>query len=287
MKKPRITGAFALRRALFKYRRHPLFDTAYYVSANPDIAAAGVDPYAHYLKYGANEGRQPNSHFDPNYYANRWRISPVDALDHYWVYGARRGMNPHPQFNTTWYLNVNSDVAAAEINPLLHYLKHGRQENRSTLPPWNRSLLVGVNATMEMLDCRNGELTFSEKRRAPVTSDAHAEFALLLRLGPRQVKFIQDHMAETAVTGAPAIRLVLPDSGDNAPRPEDHAICILMRAASLFQYGRETVFEFGEAIVFNLVDGEAHFVANCVGDATSIAWCDLLPEERSVWGRVF
>ena len=34
-----------------------LFDAQYYLAANPDVAAAGVDPLAHYLAFGAQEGR--------------------------------------------------------------------------------------------------------------------------------------------------------------------------------------------------------------------------------------
>lgn len=33
------------------------FDAAAYLAANPDVAAAGVDPYKHYNQFGANEGR--------------------------------------------------------------------------------------------------------------------------------------------------------------------------------------------------------------------------------------
>jgi len=32
-------------------------DPAAYLEANPDVAAAGIDPLAHYLAYGYDEGR--------------------------------------------------------------------------------------------------------------------------------------------------------------------------------------------------------------------------------------
>ena len=31
----------------------------HYLDANPDVKAAGVDPLAHFLQFGAQEGRQP------------------------------------------------------------------------------------------------------------------------------------------------------------------------------------------------------------------------------------
>lgn len=41
-------------------RRTGLFDAAWYVKANPDVAAAGVDPIGHYLRHGIGENRAPN-----------------------------------------------------------------------------------------------------------------------------------------------------------------------------------------------------------------------------------
>lgn len=38
-------------------RPHPGFDPAYYRQANPDVAAAGYEPFGHYLRYGRHEGR--------------------------------------------------------------------------------------------------------------------------------------------------------------------------------------------------------------------------------------
>ena len=44
--------------------RHPeiaddfKFDPSLYLELNPDVKAAGVDPYKHYLEFGINEGRR-------------------------------------------------------------------------------------------------------------------------------------------------------------------------------------------------------------------------------------
>ena len=37
----------------------PEFDAAFYLSRHPDVAAAGIDPFEHYLLYGFREGRDP------------------------------------------------------------------------------------------------------------------------------------------------------------------------------------------------------------------------------------
>ena len=64
----------------------PLFDAAYYLSRNPDVKAAGLDPYLHYIANGYKEGRDPSALFSTSYYlkANpdvvRSRHQPAPAL---------------------------------------------------------------------------------------------------------------------------------------------------------------------------------------------------------------
>jgi hypothetical protein len=45
-----------------------LFDPAFYLRANPDVAAARMDPSKHYEKHGAAEGRKPHPWFQPDFY---------------------------------------------------------------------------------------------------------------------------------------------------------------------------------------------------------------------------
>ncbi len=73
-----------------------LFDAAYYLKRNPDVAAAGLDPYQHFLGYGWREGREPSL-----------------------------------LFSDSKYLAANPDVQAAALNPLLHYEAYGRAEGRA------------------------------------------------------------------------------------------------------------------------------------------------------------
>lgn len=73
-----------------------LFDRTWYLAAYPDVAASGIEPAEHYLRYGAGEGRDPG-----------------------------------PRFSTRQYLNRHSDVARAGMNPLVHYLSFGLEERRA------------------------------------------------------------------------------------------------------------------------------------------------------------
>jgi uncharacterized protein VirK/YbjX len=74
-----------------------IFDQEWYLSQNPDVAAAGVDPVAHYLKSGAREKRSPSRFF-----------------------------------STEDYLALNPDVAQSGVNPLFHYYLYGAKEGRKT-----------------------------------------------------------------------------------------------------------------------------------------------------------
>lgn len=63
------------------------FDAEYYLSANADVAAAGFDPFEHYLVRGFREGRNPSAGFDTAAYSRRFlRSQPeVNPLVHYRV----------------------------------------------------------------------------------------------------------------------------------------------------------------------------------------------------------
>lgn len=75
------------------------FDPDFYLARYPDIAAAGADPFEHYMVSGWKEGRDPS--------------------------GA---------FSTTYYLKHSPDVFKAGINPFLHWVLHGNREKRQALP---------------------------------------------------------------------------------------------------------------------------------------------------------
>ena len=115
---------------------HPLFDTAYYLESNPDVVAAGEDPVIHFVEKGAREGRRPHLLFDPEFY-RRQTSDPAAAanpLDHFLHDGAAAGLDPSPFFSVAHYLRENPDVAAAGINPLVHYVRAGAREMRRPTP---------------------------------------------------------------------------------------------------------------------------------------------------------
>lgn len=71
--------------------------------------------------------------FDANYYYEQYpdvRRADMDPLMHFVKHGWREGRNPNGQFNTSYYLKKYKDVQNAEVNPFVHYIRHGQNEHR-------------------------------------------------------------------------------------------------------------------------------------------------------------
>ncbi len=114
-------------RVLWAHRRaRPLFDPEFYLRRYPDVAAAGADPWLHYLLHGAAEGRKPHPLFDSNYYLIQ-RAKTADALMDFIEPSTSGWANPHPLFDCESYARAHPD-AANGINPLLRYLRSRRGE---------------------------------------------------------------------------------------------------------------------------------------------------------------
>lgn len=77
--------------------------------------------------------------FDPHWYQQQYLAAesdPMDAVEHYLTQGAAAGFSPGPRFDGPAYLQTHQDVAAAGLNPLVHFEQYGRAEGRriSALP---------------------------------------------------------------------------------------------------------------------------------------------------------
>gem|GEM_PF-644418 len=145
----------------------PLFDGPWYLANNADVAAVGRNPLLHYLESGRAEGRPTCPYVDPKGVAQaaasdlfdaEWyratqapSVTPAQAARHYLQQGAARGLSPGPLFDGPWYLENNPDVAAAGLNPLLHYLDSGRAEGRPTCPVAAPELVARIAAS-ELFD---------------------------------------------------------------------------------------------------------------------------------------
>jgi glycosyltransferase involved in cell wall biosynthesis len=50
----------------------PDFDIEHYARSYPDVVAAGIDPFEHFVTYGYREGRSPSANFDAKFYWARY-----------------------------------------------------------------------------------------------------------------------------------------------------------------------------------------------------------------------
>lgn len=114
------------------------FNTDEYLAANPDVAAAGVNPFTHYLHFGAAEGRAPSNSF-PSF----------------------------ASFDSAAYLAANPDLGAAGIDTpneaYAHFVIFGQFESRpgapavdTGVPGVTKALTTGV----DVLDGTSGNDTF-------------------------------------------------------------------------------------------------------------------------------
>lgn len=112
--------------------RSVLFDPVYYLRANPEVAAAGADPWEHYRSTGWKNGRRPHLLFDVKWYLARYSAVVTEPLQHYLSEGWRLNYQPHPLFDPEWYREQSP--AATEEEPLGHYLQTGWKQGLSPHP---------------------------------------------------------------------------------------------------------------------------------------------------------
>ena len=79
---------------------------------------------------------ESSGYFDAQWYLERYtdvaehkRFRTRPAL-HYLTIGAFEGRNPGPDFNSEAYLMANKDVLEQGFNPLMHFILHGKAEDR-------------------------------------------------------------------------------------------------------------------------------------------------------------
>ncbi len=112
-------------------------DPREYLRRRPDVQAAGVNPYDHYVTFGQNEGMcAPNSTYtcSEGQYLNERpdvRNAGMNAVDHYNWYGRFEGMckaTPPPQQYMCSLVSYNGriiDVAKIQGNPYGRGLNNG------------------------------------------------------------------------------------------------------------------------------------------------------------------
>lgn len=129
------------------YNPGPDFSTYEYWESNNDIRNLQLNPLLHYELYGRKEKRKlllsdelnkknyefiaKSPYFNESWYKNEYNLSDdVDCVEHYLKIGFAKLYDPSNEFSTYEYYQCNEDVKQHILNPLLHYEKYGRNEDR-------------------------------------------------------------------------------------------------------------------------------------------------------------
>ena len=130
--KPNGSGAADVAEDILTIRKSGFFDEVYYRANNPDLPAA-VNSVEHFVEWGAQQGHKPNRIFDPAYYIGAnpdVAQSGKNPLVHYILHGVSEGRWPDRYFDPAFYLTEYCDVKDAQNDPLLQHIFFREQERR-------------------------------------------------------------------------------------------------------------------------------------------------------------
>lgn len=120
------------------------FDSEYYLDRNPDVRAAGSNPYLHFLRHGLAEARNPHPLIDLELLVS---ALPARGKEPLTIQALADALNsnaaqPHRYFNTEYYLAANPDVRESGTPALRHYIRHGAAEGRLPHPDFDRDRYI-------------------------------------------------------------------------------------------------------------------------------------------------
>ena len=123
-----IVRAFLTDPLRFRLKPNPLFDSAWYLDNNPDVAAAGMNPLEHYLRFGHAEGRNPNRIFNVRWYRKNYlncrNERGKEPLTAYAVSGFMERKVPAPGLRALSKSSIR--MSRHGPKPLLECLESGR-----------------------------------------------------------------------------------------------------------------------------------------------------------------
>ncbi len=143
------------------------FDETFYLSKNPDVAAAVArgalsSGFAHWQQWGQAEGRpsidaRANPLYDEvGYLAANPDVAAAVAggslrsgYDHYLAFGKAEGRSLTPLFDSAYYLSKNTDVATAKVDPWFHFMNYGWREGRDPSAYLDVSAYLDANSDLK------------------------------------------------------------------------------------------------------------------------------------------
>ena len=111
------------------------FDRTWYLVRNPDVERVGIDPLAHYLRYGEAEGRFPSPWFDPTWYRVVYDVPAGQcSLAHFLARRATGRFLPCAALYLVPHALPWRDDSAAGVDPFDHYLRDMLVAEHELLP---------------------------------------------------------------------------------------------------------------------------------------------------------
>ena len=115
----------------------PDFSTRGYLAIHEEVARAQQNPFIHYLRHRSrtespgdastvksdDELARGERGVDQAWYLETYP-DIADPVRHYLDRGWREGRDPRPDFSTCGYLAIHEEVARAQQNPFIHYLRY-------------------------------------------------------------------------------------------------------------------------------------------------------------------
>jgi hypothetical protein len=111
------------------------FDGDWYIVRNPDVGRVGIDPLAHYRRYGEAEGRFPSPWFDPAWYRQVYDIPLQQSpLEHFLLRRTSGQFLPCAALYLAPHLPAWSDNKTAGDDPFDQYLREMIVPEHELLP---------------------------------------------------------------------------------------------------------------------------------------------------------
>ena len=111
------------------------FDRDWYLLRNPDVRQVGIDPLAHYLRYGETEGRLPSPWFNPAWYRQVYNLSSAQSpLEHFLQRRTTGRFLPCAALYLVPHLPPWRDDAITGLDPFDRYLAASAIPEHELLP---------------------------------------------------------------------------------------------------------------------------------------------------------
>ena len=111
------------------------FDRDWYLVRNPDVRQIGIDPLAHYLRYGEAEGRFPSPWFNPGWYRQVYGIAATQSpLEHFLQRRTTGEFLPCAALYLAPHVSPWRDEKPAGVDPFDQYLTQTIVPEHELLP---------------------------------------------------------------------------------------------------------------------------------------------------------